>query len=485
MGVSANAQIQHFSSQSLGMGGGGTAYQDGYHANFVNPANLMLKRHRRPNTSVGLANTGFRAGGGMVNIPVYNQYLTKGLTLDGEIRENFLTDYFGSANDTDLNDLSLTLDVIPFAFSNRGEKSAFSLAVRSRVLSKSNFSRGFLELGLYGLNADQFGSPTAVNFLTETVAFGEVSIGYAREILKMDNLLFAKNIRVYAGVAPKILIAAGYANLNFESTFQVNRAQSGAAVDIIHDFNYSLNTYGELGTEFENFEAARANDPNAPLDDYLGDGSYVSPAFAGIAWDFGGTAEMDISGIPFLDMPIFGKKTLTVGISFTDIGAVKFDDAPVRVFNDDVFQFSGAPSGEDVGDFYDNLADSTIDPLYLGLSVEDADEIRYALPGSMNLGAHLQMGKLGASIDYSAGFNGKATNSQFSTLVLGAEYRFFNFLPLRVGVRNGGFTSRVYTAGFGLDLRFLELTFAAALPSKGDRNGSGMASAFSGLNFRF
>jgi hypothetical protein len=441
-GTTVQAQIQHFNAASLGMGGGGTAYIDGYNSNFVNPANLMLKKHNRNNLKIGLAGTGVRAGGGLVNIPVYNDFLTNGLTLDGTIREDYLSALFGSTSSGATKGISTTVDVVPLGVSYRGEQSAYSVAIRSRALVNLDFSRGFYELGLYGFDGDQFADPRAVNFQFEAIGFSEVSIGYAREVLAIDNLLFAKNIKVYAGVAPKFMIATGYNRLNMASTMQVTRdPASNAAVNIEHDFTYNISTYGDLGTELNDFRNELTNNPDAEFGDFVGDGTYAGADFSGVAFDFGGTVQMDISGIPFLDGPLFGKKTLTVGLSFSDIGNVSFSDNPVLATNSNVFSFSGVPSGEDPEDFFDNLADSVKNDIYLDYEVNDADEIKYSLPGSMNFGAHLQMGKLGATLDYSVGYNGNGTNSQFSTLALGAEYRFFNFLPVRVGVRNGGFSS--------------------------------------------
>lgn len=45
--ASVVAQSRHFNSATIGMGGGGTAYVDGYHANFLNPANLMINNTGR------------------------------------------------------------------------------------------------------------------------------------------------------------------------------------------------------------------------------------------------------------------------------------------------------------------------------------------------------------------------------------------------------------------------------------------------------
>lgn len=483
---SAYGQLQHVTSASLGMGGGGVAYVDGYHANFVNPANLMLKRFRRPDTFVGFGNVAVNAGGTLVNIPVYNEFLTKGLTLSGQTREDFLDAWFGSSEASESRQVALSTSIVPFAFSKRGRKTAVSLAFRARTLTGLNVSRGVAELATFGLDANQFNTPRDVNIQLEQSAFGEISVGYARQVLSLPNLLFARNVKVYVGVAPKFIISATNSQLDLISTVQVQRGANGQAVNFTHNFDYSFQTYGDLAEELRAYERARDADPdNADFDDFVGDGTYVSPQFSGVAFDLGGTIEMDISRLPLI--PLFGKKkTLTLGLSLTDLGSVKLDDNNLTFRNNGNFFFEGAPDGQEVDDFYDNLGDSLQNEVYLDFDSEETGAIENRLPSTLNFGAHLTMGKLSTSLDYSVGFNGRVTNSKRSTLILGAEYRLLGFIPLRVGVRNGGFSSRVYTAGAGIDFRFLEITFAGAIPAEGpDENGSAVAFAMSGLTFRF
>jgi len=483
--TAAFSQIQHFTSASLGMGGGGTAYVDGYHANFVNPANLMLDRFNRPRRQVGiLGGVGVRAGGTLVNVPVWNEYFTKGLTFDGQDRIDALNGLFGDETQSGtMKDVATTVDVIPFGFSNRGTQSSFSVAVRARTMTNQEISRGLAELYLFGLDPEQFADPRQVNIRSEAVSFSEISVGYARKLLSLPNLFFAKNINVYAGVAPKAVFAIGTNSFSMNSTVQMLQGANQETVRFVHDFDYQIETYGDLAEELTAFENELQVNPDAEFDDFVGDGSYASPQFSGFAFDLGGTVEMDITNLP---IPFFaGPKKLTVGLSLTDLGNVTYDDEN-RIFRrDGVFDFSGAGPNEDIDDFYDNLGDSLKNEVYLNFTSEETGEIENDLPSKLNFGAHLSMGKLSTSLDYSVGFNNQSTNSKLSTVVLGAEYRFFNFVPLRVGTRFGGFSSTVYTAGFGLDFRFLEFTVAGAFPSKGETNGSSIAAAWSGLVIRF
>jgi hypothetical protein len=102
-----------------------------------------------------------------------------------------------------------------------------------------------------------------------------------------------------------------------------------------------------------------------------------------------------------------------------------------------------------------------------------------------NFGASLTMGKLTTSVDYGIGFNESGNNSKRSTLNLGLEYRLLGMVPLRFGTRVGGYSSTVYSAGAGVDLNFLELSFGASIVGKDTENGGSVAAAFSGLVLRF
>lgn len=483
------SQSRHYNSMSLGMGGGGTAYVDGYHANFINPANLMINpTNKRPKRSIGLVGgIGLRAGGTLLNLDVYDKYFTKGLTLEGEVAENMLTELFGGTDSELTREVSSTFSLVPFGFSNRGKKSAFSLATRVRVTEDFNISRGFAEIGVYGLDPAQLEDVTPVNFDFGAVAFSEISVGYARQILALPNLLFAKNVKLYVGVAPKYLIGVQSSTLDFNSTLEIQRANNSAYANrIIHNFDYRLNTVGALAQDLREFEAAFELDNTASIDDYLGEnGSPADVNATGFGLDMGATLEMDISGVPIIDGFFGKKKTLRVSMSVTDLGKLNFDETPTSLTANGQFDFSGAGNDEDPGDFYDDLADSLQNEVYGDFDAEDIDGVEYKLPGMYNFGASLVLGKLTTSVDYGFGFNNSGTNSKRSTLNLGMEYRLLGIIPLRFGTRVGGYSSAVYSAGAGIDLNFLELSAGLSVVGNDTENGGSIATAFSGLVLRF
>lgn len=480
----AFAQSRHYSAQSLGMGGGGTAYVGGYHANFINPANLMLKTHRPKNT-LGFVNIGVKAGGGLANVAVYNKYLTTGQLITGDTRSNMLSEWFGSSA-SNSRDLAADVSILPFGFSHRRSNQAFSLASRVRVNQEFSMNKGMAELVTYGLDADKFSTPTPINFSSNTVAFAEISVGYARHIMDLPDLFFAKDIKLYVGVAPKYLYGVQTANLDFASTIQMTRGSQNAPFTINHQFAYNLQTVGTLSQQLQDYSHAHSQDSEAEFGDYVDySGDDLGQAQGtGFGIDLGATLEMDITKVP---IPLFitKKKTLRLSMSITDLGKLTYNQTPASIYADGDFKYVGAEDGDSFNSYFDDLADSLQNDVYGNFNSKETDGVTYNLPSMYNFGASLEMGKLLLALDYGVGFNSNGINSKRSVLNLGAQYRLLGFIPLRVGTRIGGYSSAAYSAGIGLDFNFFEFTVGAATVANSENNGSSAGVAWSGLTFRF
>lgn len=480
------AQSRYYNSATLGMGGGGTAFIDSYHANFLNPANLMLDDGRKPNTSIGLAAVGGRVGGTFVNFSVYNEYLTNNLTIDGQTRVDMLDEWFG----TDINNtrkMGNTLNTVPVGFSSRQKQSAFSLATRVRMIQDITLNRGFMEVAFYGADSDQFSDMVPVDFSYSNLSFAEISVGYAREIRLpftglIEALPFINSMKLYAGVAPKYIVGLQSAQIDFNSNFQVAPVSAGSNGGITHDFSYAANVYGDIATIMSDFADERQSNPDAQLDfDYSG--SDLGTIGSGFGMDLGLTAELDVS-LPVLNF--FGKnQKLRVAMSVTDLGSVSYKSNPKSISASGTVNIDGEVGNQDIGDYYDILADSLQDDVYLNFEARDGSSTKYELPGMYNFGAALTVGKLTTTLDYGFGFNDLGTNSRRSALTLGAQYRFFGFIPVRAGTRIGGYSGAAYSAGIGLDFKVFEFTVAASVVGNSRNNGSSVTTAFSGLVFRF
>ncbi len=485
------AQSRYYNAATLGMGGGGTAYIDGYHANFLNPANLMINNTgKKPKRQLGIVGgIGVRTGGTLINLDVYDRYLTKGLTISGQTRVDMLNDWFGT-DQNNTRDMAATFSIVPFGFSNRGNKMAFSLAARVRTAQDLTVNKGLMELAFYGFDSDQFGgSGVPVNFNSRTLSYTSISLGYAMELPVplsgvVEMIPFVNGMKLYAGVAPKYLIGIQSTELDFISNLTVDPVSGNNAGGITHDFEYSLYTYGDLSTQLSDYAAARELDPDAKLDDFLDyNGSDIGTLGSGFGVDLGVTAELDVS-LPALGI-LGSRQVLRLSMSVTDIGSIDFDSNPSRITASGVAVVDGDLGDKTPGEYFEDLADSLQNDVYGGFTSESVGAQKYELPGMYNFGAALTLGKLTTTLDYGFGFNEVGTNSRRSALTFGAEYRFLGFIPVRFGTRVGGYSSTSYSAGFGLDLRFLEFTVGASTVANSENNGSSAAVAWSGLVLRF
>lgn len=482
------AQSRHYTSQSLAMGSGGTAYIDGFNANFVNPANLMLDIHR-PKTQIGLLNLGVKAGGSLANVAVYNKYLTTGQLIAGDTRTNMLNDWFGESS-SNSRELSMTFSMSPIGVSHRGANQAFSLASRVRITEDFAINKGMAELLTYGLDAEKFSTRTPIDFNSNTVAFAEVSLGYARELdfFEIPDLGFAKDIKLFVGVAPKYLYGVYTAGLDFNSFLQIDDGSNGSNFTITHEFNYSLQSIGELSRQLQAYETAYNQDNNAEFGDYVEFGDAANDLggaqATGFGLDAGGTVEMDVSSLP---IPLFMNKSkkLRVSLSVTDVGKLIYDNDASSVYADGSFTYEGARDDDSFDSFFDNLSDSLQNDVYGQFNSEQIDGVTYELPTMFNFGTSLEMGNMLLAVDYGMGFNNNGINSDRSVLSLGAQYKFLGILPVRVGTRIGGYSSTAYSAGIGLDLNFLELTVGVSNVADSEEFGTSAGVAWSGLLLRF
>lgn len=492
------SQSSHQSAYNLALGGGGTAYLDNYNANFVNPANLMLNRDIKPRFTLGLiGGLSTNVGGSLANVGVYNKYFTKGLVITDEIADEALTDWFGE-NSADRRNFGIEFNLIPLGTSYRSDKWAASVAARTRTLVDLQMSRGLAELLILGLDGDNFGDPRQLDFSNQTLVFHELSVGYAREAIRLPDILpFTDNIRLYVGVAPKLLVGSFTSRIDFSSTLQLERSDAGYVDLIRHDFNYTLETVGGLSQDLIEYTEARTQQGTTPdIGDYVdpaGEDFYSTTSLS-VGADLGATLEMDVN-IPVVGSFFSGPQKLRVGLSVTDLGKVIFADEVGRFTADDVLEWRGLELDQqrideefngDRDEYINHvLQDSIATNLYGSFQYREGSTIERALPTKINFGAHLMLGKLSVMTDLSKGFYDLGSSSRRVSMSLGAEYRFFGFLPLRVGMRTGGYSSTAFSAGTGLEFRNFEFSLAGSMVAKSYNYGWGAGMAWSGIIIRF
>ncbi len=491
------AQSTHLTAKNLGLGGGGTAYIDSYHANFVNPANLMLNEGIKPRFSIGLiGGISSSVGGSLVNVSVYNQYFTKGDTLAGAVASEMLDKWFGS-DPGNMRSAGVQLDVIPIGLAYRGKNAAVGIALRNRVLLNTGISRGFAELGIHGLDGDVFSTARPVNMNMDMLAFHEASLGYSRKLIDIPNIGIAKNVKVYAGVAPKLLLGAHTSRLNLKSTLLMQGAEENSIDLIRHDFSYTLETNGAMAGQLREYHSDKQQMDEAPdLGDYLEPEPEDFLGINGMGWglDLGATIEMDLN-VPVIGWIARGPEKLRIGASITDLGSITFSEKAGRFTAKDVMEWRGFEFDQERIDRDFNgsrdeymeyvLQDSIASNMYGSFAPEDVGKVTRKLPAMVNVGAQLILRKLSLSVDFSKGFEEWGTSSERLSFAGGIEYRLLGFLPLRVGMRKGGVSSTSYSAGAGIEFKHLELSIAASTVRDSGSYGSNAAAAWSGLVLRF
>jgi hypothetical protein len=483
----AHAQSRHQTPANLGLGGGGTAYIDSYDANFLNPANLMLRNDRKTRVSLGLGGLSVGVGGPLADITTYNTYLTKDLTLTSQLSTRMLNDWFGTDPDQRA-DLGYEIGVTGFGLSIHNPNWSASLVTRSRVIGDVGTNRGLMEAFFHGLDPAVFGTGRPVNFATDVMAFSEVSIGFAMPVFQGDGMT------LHVGVAPKFLLTHSVQRVDFTSTLTTTGSQ------LRHAFDYTIRTHGNLADDLERFSEDYAA---APTDKKPDISEYVEPAAndvaglqsTGIGFDVGATLVMDADFVPIPNWgPFRGPRTFSVGVSVTDIGKLavtegsRFRSSGTITFNGFSYdaaliedQFDG-----DFGTYTESvIRDSIGTDQYLGFEREGSETINRGLPTTVNLGTHLRMGHFGLMMDIGKGLNDRGINSTNLYTALGMEYRLFGFWPWRVGIRTGGYSDATYHFGTGLEFRNFEFSLGVASSASSKENGASLSTAFTGLVLHF
>lgn len=491
----ATAQALHNTSASIALGGGGSAYVNGYHANFVNPANLMLPDRGTRITIGVLGGIHSAAGGRLINIGLYNKHFTKGEVIDTRRALQISDDWFGSCPRSVAYG-GLGLDVVPLGVSYRREDMAFSAAARVRTLGSIGMSKGLFEMGLTGLDSEVFSDPKKVNLNSEMLAFWELSFGFAMPVWMNQDHFSPGSMRVFAGAAPKILFGRGYARMGLVSELQVTGRDMESRV--VHDFEYYILTVGNLTDGFqEYYEERRVRDNrDAVLGDFIDDDAFSdlgNRMGAGFGLDMGATFEWyrkDVS------MPVIGSgpQILRASLSITDVGGINFRKNPGDFRANDIFQWEGLDVDFDYieeehdGDFSNYLEfvfeDSIGSDIYGNFTPRDVDNHRVGLAPMVTIGGAVTMGRLDVMMDIGKGINNRSINSRRLFTALGTEYRIVDIIPVRIGMRMGGHSGVTLSGGLGLDLKNFEFSAGIMGTPSSRSGGMNLSAAWSGFIVR-
>lgn len=466
------AQIS-LSTESMGLGGGGTAYLTGYEALFVNPANLYIQEK-----SYSLQISAMQSG-------IYSEYLLPETDFNrrtGQFRSAFLP-YKTIDPSLELNEASRNslldrnypgsrrvasfqsfADIQWLGIKWAGKEKSYALALRSRVYSRYELGRGLFS-----------GDPVEKNgqlildrsFRHQYRSLHELSFGYA-ESFDFLNGLSPRLTELIVGMAPKIVISGSYLNSEYENVYQYRDGDPAWT----HKGQYRQQSSGTF-TGNENYF-----DQSGEL--YYVDGSFpglMNPSGIGIGIDVGVTYLVTFGN----DLSLLQRdensteKSLRLSLSITDLGAIYQFEQPEKIttekFSEETtqlppvsnYRFTGAPNEHLF--FLDHMEDSPfrLDPGFSNNSYSTM------LPASIQAGALFQLNRIKLMGDVSL----PVVDNEFATkapvVYLGAEVKPLSFLPIRGGTRIAPHLPGYYSIGFGLQTRYFELN--AALKVKSSRIG--------------
>lgn len=479
---------RHTTARNMGLGGGGTAYIDDFHANFINPANLMLNDKT---VTVGLFG-GFStaAGGGLANLSIYDEYFTTGRTINEQLTGEISDKLFGSGNNGQQK-FGVNADAVLFGLNVTGKSSAVSAAVRMRALSSFSISKGFFELGMGGLNEHYFTENKNVNVAGDVLMVGEISVGYARKVWSDGDIGEPGSKRLFAGVAPKLLMGIDYYKTSFNSQLSISEANKV----VNHQFKYELDAVGKVSEQMTNYYTDRNNNLDPQFGDYLAFDEAISEITSlkgtGLGLDLGITYEMVMPSIPLMGGDY---QTLSLSFSATDLGSVEFDQNPGRYSSKGNFAWSGlnydsdyinAEHDSSFSNYTTHVQDSISKNVYGNFSPENISGFKVDLTPMINIGAAYSVGRWNVMVDIGKGLNSRGMNSKSLSSILGLEYNLFNIIPLRAGMRTGGHLNTAYSLGTGINFSFLELTIGAMTSPDPFHTSINIGAAWSGLIMRF
>lgn len=455
-------------ARNISLGGGGTAYLSGIEANFYNPANLSIyDRKGTFHFSLASAGTFFEpvlSTGSPRNqfqryADIFSPFEPGNQSISTAERTTILDEnYTGSDLSSEhLSRADMTWGGLQWI--NNGK--AYSLAVRTRVGSRIEVGRGWYSENSIEQNGNSIRDFTLVR---QQQVYHEVSFGFSQEFQFLNGLIPRVN-QFYIGFAPKFIIGGSYENMAYRGRYLTDTEQN--STDFQSDFSfYSTGSYSEM------IKSYRQNrDPFSAISGQLDDRYLLDPTGYGIGIDFGITYLIPLgSSMSLLDKgkdrePI--QKSLRLGMSITDIGAIFYSHSPLQISsaqsssqinNQDPLniQFIGAAGQVPV--FFEEA--SEIPNPFFGADNESEENFTTSLPTSFNAGMVLDINRVKIMSDLTLGLNNTAFTNKKLVAHFGIESRPLPKLPIRFGTTLAAGKPLRFGAGTGIETRYWDFSIS-------------------------
>lgn len=469
----AKAQLS-YSTESMALGGGGTAYLTGYESLFVNPANLYIReKNYSYQISVMQGSIYFdsllpiQSNRDRLSrfIKVNNPYSTADnrFITDNSIREELVDRSFREKITT--SEFMHQSNIYWFGMKWVRPERSYAVAVRTRIANRFRLGKGlFSSAPVERRNSFVFDQ----SFQQQYQVVHEISVGYAESFTYLNGLI-PQLSEFMIGIAPKVVIAGGYLDTDFSNRYELN-TDTGFWEN---ETAYSQSTSGILTDKAEQFFFPQTN----PVTGNYSTRDLLRPTGFGLGLDVGITYLItfgdDFSILRNQNEPI--EKSLRVSFSITDLGAVYHSKKPFTyIIDDDITEvsqtgrvsdilFQGAPN-----EHYSFLSQYIDISALKSFSVSEKS-FESLLPASIQTGALFQYNRLKIMGDISYTLVQSAFKPTGITGFAGFEIRPFSFMPVRAGTRLAPHLPGYYSLGAGIETN--KFDFQAALQLKSRRGG--------------
>lgn len=421
-----------FSPRLQAMGGAGTAISSGTDAAFTNPANLMIRNHRQ----------GFLLHAGHGSFQSTNEIADRHAIHPFQI--------WGAASEhpiTEDPDGYASFDQLLVGMSYTGPSFAMSLGWRVR--GENTWTAG---AGWTDTSGDLLDRSLTQNLFIRQ----EIALGFAWEYELISGWLTDLS-KLYVGVNPKVVIPGMFIEQRLGSYY--SRLPDGTTT---HVGSYDLLSAGAMGA----FAASGGTGVPLTTEDLLTTTGIGGGLDMGFTYIIGLGNEQSL-GYRRRDQT---KNSIRIAASITDIGIVSLSEAPVRrtaeaqaslnpVVPTPLTQgYSGSPGHMEA---ILSEADTERAARDRALPGEEGS-INLTLPTTLNGGGALQLNRFLVTGDIRIPLYTHPYYADSRSLRLGSEVKLLRLLPMRGGVifREGFETT--YTAGFGIDMRNLDLSFSGS-----------------------
>lgn len=421
-----------FSPRLQAMGGTGTAISSGVEAAFTNPANLMIRNHKQ-----GFL---FHAGHGSFQSTneIADRHAIHPFQIWGVASEHPITE--------DPNGFA-SFDQLLVGMSYTGPSFAMSLGWRLRGDNTWTAGTGWTDA-----SGDLVDRSLSQNLFIRQ----EMALGFAWEYELISGWLTDLS-KLHVGVNPKVVLPGMFIEQRLTSLY--GRAGDGT---VTHVGSYDLLSAGAMGA------FAASGGTGIPLTEQ----DLLTPTGIGGGLDMGFTYIIGLGNEQSLGYRRRDqtKNSIRIAASITDIGIVSLSEAPVRrsaesqstvnpTLSSVLTQgFSGSP-----GHIEAILSEADTERAIRDRAVPGEEgSINLSLPTTAHAGGALQLNRFLVTGDLRIPLHTHPYYLDSRSLRLGTEIKLLRLLPMRGGVifREGFETT--YTAGFGIDMRNLDISVSGS-----------------------